>query len=346
MESKGLVLVTGGSGYIAGFCIRQLLEQGWNVRATIRSLKREGEVRAWLGGAAGDPARLSFAAADLSADAGWADAAKGATYVLHVASPIPADNPKNDDELVIPAREGTLRVLRAARDAGVKRVVVTSSSAAICYGYGNRAAPFTEADWSDVTNRSDIGAYEVSKTLAEKAAWDFIAREGGGMEMATVNPVLVVGPLLGTDFSASLEAVKKLMDGSMPGIPHMAFPVVDTRDIADLHLRAMTDPAAAGQRFIGSSGFMTMKEMADIIKARLPGKAGAVPSRTLPNWLVRIVSMFDATIRSRLYELGKQRKVSNEKARTLLGWSPRPAADSVVDCASDLLSAGIVKAKA
>jgi dihydroflavonol-4-reductase len=345
MTSKGLVLVTGGSGYIAGFVIRQLLGDGWNVRATLRDLKREGEVRTWIGGLAADPAALAFAKADLGADAGWPEAAAGADYVLHVASPIPASNPKNDDELVIPAREGTLRVLRAARDAGVKRIVVTSSTAAICYGRGSRAKAYTEAEWSDPTNLADTSAYERSKTLAERAAWDFIAREASGLELTTVNPGAVIGPVVGRDFSASLEIVKKLLDGSMPGLPRMGWPLVDVRDIADLHIRAMTADGAAGERFLGAGKFLWLKDIAAILKQRMPAQSAKVPSLNLPDWLVRVASTFDATIRSRLFELGKERPADSGKARTRLGWSPRPLEDTIADCAQSLIDQGIVAAK-
>ncbi len=344
MSAKGIVLVSGGSGYIAGFCIRQLLEEGWTVRTTVRSLKREADVRATLGGAALDPGRLSFFVADLMADSGWAAAVSGADYVLHVASPIPTENPKSDDELVRPAREGTLRVLKAARDAGVKRVVVTSSTAAICYGHGSRARPYTEAEWSNATNLSDTSAYERSKTLAERAAWDFIKAEGGALEMATVNPGAVLGPVLGKDYSASIEIVKKLLDGSVPGCPRMGWPLVDARDIADLHVRAMTNPAAAGQRFLGAGDFLWMQDIGAALKEQRPALAKKVPSRNLPNWLVRIAAMFDATLRARLFELGKERRVDASKAKTLLGWTQRPVGTSIADCADSLLAVGDITA--
>ncbi len=344
MSAKGIVLVSGGSGYIAGFCIRQLLEEGWTVRTTVRSLKREADVRGTLGGAALDPSRLTFFAADLMSDDGWAAAVSGADYVLHVASPIPTSNPKSDDELVRPAREGTLRVLKAARDAGVKRVVVTSSTAAVCYGYGSRSRPYTEAEWSDATNLSDTSPYERSKTLAERAAWDFMKTEAGSLEMTTVNPGAVLGPILGKDYSASIEIVKKLLDGSVPGCPRMGWPLVDARDIADLHVRAMTHPAAAGQRFLGAGDFLWMQDIGAVLKKERPALAKKVPARNLPNWLVRIAAMFDPTLRARLFELGKERPVDASKAKTLLGWTQRPLSTSIADCADSLVAVGEIKA--
>ncbi len=344
--NNGVVLVTGGSGYIAGFCIAQLLREGWRVRTTVRSLAREAEVRATVGTLAAEAAsgdRLAFVAADLNEDEGWAAAVAGCRYVLHVASPIPTANPRDDDELIRPARDGTLRVLRLARDAGVARVVMTASTAAIAYGHGGRSEPFTEADWSDATNRADSSAYERSKTLAERAAWDFMAREGGGLELATINPGAVLGPVLGRDYSASIEIVKKLLDGSLPGLPRFGWPLVDVRDIADLHVRAMVRPEAAGERFIGAGPFYWMADIAGVLKARLPGTtAKRVPSRNLPNWLVRVSSVLDSTVRSRLFELGKERPVSSEKARHVLGWSPRSNDETVIATAQSLIAHSLV----
>ncbi|MGC1944765.1 MAG: aldehyde reductase, partial [Candidatus Acidiferrales bacterium] len=243
------VLVTGGSGFIGSHSIVQLLAAGHRVRTTVRSQKREGDVRAMLKEGGAEPGdRLSFIAADLEGDAGWREAAAGCEYVLHVASPFPQTVPKNEDELIVPAREGTLRVLRAARDAGVKRVVLTSSFAAIGYGHKAQQGPFDETYWTD-PGANDIAPYVKSKTLAERAAWDFIDKEGGNPELSVVNPVGVFGPVLSADYSTSILLVQRLMKG-MPGCPRLYFGVVDVRDVADLHIRAMTDPAAKGERFL------------------------------------------------------------------------------------------------
>jgi nucleoside-diphosphate-sugar epimerase len=244
------VLVTGGSGFIGSHCMLRLLAAGHQVRTTVRSLKREVEVRALLreaGVEAGD--RVTFIAADLENDAGWPEAVAGCEHVLHVASPLPPNVPKHEDELIVPAREGTLRVLRASRNAGVKRVVLTSSFAAIGYGHEQRKTPFNETDWTD-PNGGDVSAYAKSKTLAERAAWDFIAAEGGDLELSVINPVGVFGPVLGPDYSASILIVQRLMDGALPGCPQLYFGIVDVRDVADLHIRAMTHPAAKGERFL------------------------------------------------------------------------------------------------
>ena len=243
----------------------------------------------------------------------------GADYVLHVASPISAVDPKSDDELVRPARDGTLRVLKAARDAGVKRVVMTSSMAAIAFGRGERAEPFTEADWSDETNRDDTSAYGRSKTIAERAAWAWHKAEGGALELVTVNPALVLGPVLGSDFSASIEAVRKLLDGSIPALPRFGFNLVDVRDIAALQLLAMTTPSAAGQRFIGSCDFYWMADIAKVLKQGLGDKARKVPSFPVPDFFVRLFAVFDPVLRTRLFELGKRRSVSSEQGPTRVG---------------------------
>ncbi len=338
------VLVTGGSGFIGAHTILQLLAGGHQVRTTVRSLKREGDVRAMLkvgGVEAGN--RLSFIAADLEKDAGWREAVAGCEYVLHVASPLPPSVPKNEDELIAPAREGTLRVLRASRDAGVKRVVLTSSFAAIGYGYKSRTTPFNETDWTDLDGEV-VAPYQKSKTLAERAAWDFMAKEGAALELSVVNPVGVFGPVLGPDYSASILIVQRMMDGALPGAPQLYFGVVDVRDVADLHIRAMAHPAAKGERFLAIAGdFMSMLDIAKVLKARMGGAGKKAPTRELPNWLVRIAALRDPAIRLILPELGKLKNASNEKAKRLLGWAPRSNEESIVATAESLVRLGLLK---
>lgn len=336
-----VVLVTGGSGYIAGFTIRQLIEQGWTVRTTIRNLAREAEVRDWL---KVDNSRLSFFAADLTSDAGWAEAMAGCSHVVHMASPIPAHHVKDENELIVPARDGALRALRFARDAGVTRLVMTSSVAAIFYGRTAEKDSFTEADWTDIAG-GDVTAYAKSKTIAERAARDWIAAEGGSLEFVTVNPGLVLGPLLGTDFSPSLEAVKRVLEGAYPALPDLGFNLVDVRDVADLHIRALTAPDISGERFmaVAPHGFLRLVEIAAILRERLPDHAGKVPTRRMPNWAMRIVSLFDPVIRQMIGELGKTRRAEPTHAIEVLGWRPRPAADSVVDTANSLIAMGVSK---
>jgi nucleoside-diphosphate-sugar epimerase len=339
-----VVLVTGGTGFIGSHCILQLLGAGHTVRTTVRNLKRESEVRALLKQAGAEPGeRLSFFAADLENDAGWRQAVASSDYVLHVASPLPQLVPKNEDELIVPAREGTLRVLRASRDVGVKRVVLTSSFAAIGYGQKPQEKPFDETNWTD-PGGGDVQPYAKSKTLAERAAWDFIAREGGSLELSVVNPVMVFGPVLGPDYSASILLVQRLMDGAVPGCPRLYFGIVDVRDVADLHIRAMTHPAAKGERFLAVAGdFMSVREIAEALKAHLGAAARRVPTRQVPNWLVRMVAMLDPTVQQIVPELGKVKNGSGEKARRLLGWAPRAREEAIVATGESLVRLGLLK---
>ena len=341
---KEQVLVTGGSGFIGAHCILQLLGAGYSVRTTVRSLAREANVRSMLKAGGVEPgAALSFAAADLMSDEGWQAAAAGCTFVLHVASPFPAGVPKREDELIVPAREGALRLLRAAREAGVKRVVMTSSFAAIGYGQKPTGAPFTEENWSD-PNGPGVSAYAKSKTLAERAAWDFISREGGPLELAVVNPVAVFGPVLGPDYSTSIQLLKRLLEGAIPGLPRLSFGVVDVRDVADLHLRAMVNPAAKGERFLAIAGdFMSIQEMANVLRTRMGPAADRVPTRMLSDWMLRLAALFDPEIRQTVPELGKVKRATSEKARRMLGWAPRSKEDAITAAAESLVRLGLLK---
>jgi nucleoside-diphosphate-sugar epimerase len=332
------VLVTGGSGFIGSHCILDLLGGGYRVRTTVRSPEREAAVRELLGAESADAP--SFATADLMDDAGWEEAVSGCDFVLHVASPFPLGPPKHEDDLIVPAREGALRVLKAARVAGVKRVVMTSSFAAVGYGVGSLDRPFTEEDWTN-PNADGVSAYTKSKTLAERAAWDFVAGEGSGLELAVINPAGVFGPVLGPDFSTSIQLVKRLLEGSIPGLPQVAYGIVDVRDVADLHRRAMTEPAAAGERFLALAGqFMTVGEIAAVLRERLGDDAKKVPTRTLPNWVVRLVSRFDSSVKQIVPELGKVKQASNEKAKSVLGWAPRSNEDAIAATGESLLRLG------
>lgn len=337
------VLVTGGSGFIGSHCILQLLASGHRVQTTVRKLKREDDVRAMLRQAGADLGdRLSFFAADLQSDAGWAEAAAGCDFVLHVASPFPASVPKHEDELIVPAREGALRVLRAARGAGVRRVVLTSSFAAVGYGFKPQTAPFDETNWTNLDAKG-LAPYVKSKAIAERAAWDFIGKEGGGLELCVVNPVGVFGPALGPDLSTSVLLLKRLMDGAMPGCPQLYFGVVDVRDVADLHIRAMSPAAANGERFLAIAGdCMSILDMAKVLKRRMGASASKVPTWQLPNWLVRIVALRDPMARSIVSELGRVKNASNEKAKRVLGWTPRTNEEAIVATGESLVRLGLV----
>lgn len=340
------VLVTGGTGFIGSHTILQLLQAGHTVRTTVRDPKREADVRAMLrqGGLSdGGGDKLTFFAADLMSDKGWADAARGAEFIHHIASPFPGGVPKNEDDLIVPAREGALRVLKAAREAGVKRVVLTSSFAAIGYGKTPKGKPFDETNWTDPAIPG-LTAYVKSKTIAERAAWDFVAREGGGLELSVVNPVGVFGPVLAADYSTSIMLVQRMLDGDLPGCPKLYFGIVDVRDVADLHIRAMTDPAAKGERFLAVSGdFLSMFQIAQILRARLGAAAAKAPKREVPNWMVRLLSLRDPAVKLLLPELGKVKNGTNAKARRLLGWAPRTPEDALTATGESLIRLGLLK---
>ena len=342
MTAKATVLVTGGSGFLGCHTIAQLLTEGHRVRTTVRSLAREPDVRAMLRAAGAEPGdRLSLFAADLERDTGWSDAVAGCDYVLHLASPFPVGAPQHEDEIILPARDGALRVLRAARDARVKRVVLTSSFAAVGYGHPPQAAPFDETTWTDPSGK--VSAYVKSKTLAERAAWDFVAAEGGGMELSVINPVGIFGPVLGPDYASSIVLLKRLLDGAVPACPRLWFGVVDVRDVADLHLRAMTHPAAKGERFLAVAGdFLRIVEIARILKRRLGPLARRVPTREFPDVLVRIGALFAPAMRQMLLEVGKVKNATSAKAKRVLGWSPRSAEEALVATAESLQRFGLI----
>jgi dihydroflavonol-4-reductase len=343
-ETKELVMVTGGSGFLAAHCIIHCLSSGYRVRTTVRSAKREDDVREMLkAGEATNLGRLTFTVADLTKDEGWKEAVDGCTYVLHVASPFPPGAPKDENDLIIPAREGTLRVLRAARDAGVKRVVLTSSMTAIGYGHGDADKPWSEETWTN-PNGLGVNPYIKSKTLAERAAWDFIEKEGGSLELSVVNPGGIYGPVLGPDYATSVQLVERLLNGSLPGCPQLNFGVVDVRDVADLHLLAMTNPKAKGERFVCvSPPSMTVQEISLALRERLGDAAKRSPTRVLPNFVLRVIAFFDPAVALIIPELGKYKVMSNDKAKNLLGWQPRSNVDALVATAESLIKFGLVK---
>jgi dihydroflavonol-4-reductase len=341
-HSETQVLVTGATGFIGMHCIVRLLEDGFRVRGTVRSLDKESSLRESLSRHVDLGERLELVAADLTADEGWSDAVAGCRYVLHVASPLPREPPQHEDDLIVPAREGTLRVLRAAADAGVDRVVLTSSVAAILYGRP-RNKTFDERDWSNPEGPG-IGAYEKSKTLAERAAWDFVASlpEERSLELVAINPGLVLGPLLSADWGTSGEVVKKLMQRDFPGCPDMGWAPVDVRDVAEAHVAAMTTPEAAGQRFVCAIEHASMLEVAKILDAHFRERGYKIPTGRLPSWLVRVVAVFDKTARLGLNDLGKRQDLSHRRIDEVLGWQPRGLEEMVVAMGESLIEYGVV----
>jgi nucleoside-diphosphate-sugar epimerase len=333
------VLVTGGSGFLGGWCIVELLGRGYEVRTTVRDLGREAEVREAVGSQIDAGERLSVLPADLTEDGGWADAVAGCDYVLHVASPFPPVQPKDPDELIVPAREGTLRVLRAALAASTRHVVVTSSVAAIAGG-AKGPGPLTEADWTDLDS-AGLSPYVRSKTIAERAAWDLVEERGERDRLTTINPGAIIGPLLSRDASFSLQVIERLLEGT-PGAPRIGFSLVDVRDVAKLHVDAMSASQAGGERFIAVAEFLWMAEVAAILRRELGEDAGKVPTREVPDLLVRAMGLFDPSIRTITNQLGKKLTYSNEKAKTTLSWAPRPVPESIADTGRRLLELGVV----
>lgn len=356
MDSQ-IVLVTGGSGFIGAHVIVAALKRGYRVRTTVRSLDKADSVRQKLlsGGADSEAVRaLEFVQADLLADKGWDEACAGCQYLHHVASPYPVGIPSDENELIKPAREGTMRALHAAKkSATIKRIVVMSSFAAVGYGQERRTKenPFTEVDWTNLDKpQSHVGPYEKSKTLAEQDAWKWYREEGkaAGIELATVNPVSVWGPSLGYEENTSLELAAKMLKGEVPGLPNLLIAIVDVRDVADLHMRAMESPKAAGQRYLAISDdlFVSAKGIADILREGLPAaETSRVPSLVFPDWLLKVLGLFDKSIGMVVPELSHLRPVSNAKAKDELGWKPRSAKEAILSGAESLKITGRVKAK-
>ncbi|MET0703021.1 MAG: aldehyde reductase [Mycobacterium sp.] len=331
------VLVTGGSGFLASHTILALLDAGYPVRTTIRSPGRESAVRAMLADAGADTSRLTFAVADLTEDGGWAAAVADCTYVLHVASPFPASAPKDENDLIRPAVDGTLRVLRAAHDAGVRRVVMTSSFAAIGYSPKASGLPYDETDWTATEQQPN--SYVKSKTLAERAAWDFAATHPGGPELTVLNPVGIFGPGLGADYASSVGLIKALLDGKPPVLARASFAVVDVRDVAELHVRAMTAAGAAGERFLVAAGApVTMPEIAAILRSGLGQDAAAVPTRVAPDWAVRLGARLSPPLATLAGLLGRPKSISTAKVTETLGWQPRPIAETILDTGRSLVA--------
>jgi dihydroflavonol-4-reductase len=337
---KGLVLVTGGSGFIGSWCIARLLQAGWQVRATLLPHEPADQIRAGLAQAVELGDHLSFVIANLDSDQGWSEAMAGVSYVQHIAFPVPQVMPKQAQPLIDAAVSGTLRVLRVARDSGVKRVVLTSSTAAIAERNAHPPSYiYTEADWLN-PNRPELSTpYSQAKVRAELAARHWIETQGQGLELVTVNPTWTLGPMLQPTLPASLQVIQKLLRGDLRwGCPQLGWTLTDVRDIADLHLLAMTSPTAAGERFIGGTQWLWMDEMAAILRRELGSDARRVPQVLLPNALMRVLSFFDPVVRSVIPDLGLQTNFSSAKAGSVLHWQPRNIETTIADTAHSLLS--------
>jgi nucleoside-diphosphate-sugar epimerase len=334
------VLVTGGTGYVGGWCIVELLRRGYTVRTTVRNLSKEGEVRAAVASAVDAGDRLTFFAADLMKDKGWDAALAGCDYVLHVASPLGGGDPNDKESLVAPARDGALRVLRAATQAGVKRVVMTSAATVATPPMSGPDSVNDETVWFDPNE--DVDAYRHSKRLAERAAFDFMKSYHGATTLTTVLPGAVFGPILTTKSLGSTEIIRRLLQGRVPANPRFGLQIVDVRDLADLHIRAMISPQAAGERFLGVGEFMWMAEISQALRSQLGAAASEVPTRTMPDFLFRLFALFDPSLRAMTPRLGRKVFHTAAKAQRLLGWQSRPAKTTLVDCAESLISRHVV----
>lgn len=334
--APAIVLVTGIGGFLGGHIAKQLLAHGYRVRGSVRSIGICDRIRRQLCPDTATDA-ISFVEADLCADAGWDVALRGCRYVIHTASPFPATLPKDANAMIRPARDGTLRVLRAAHEAGVERAVLTSSIAAT--NHGNGQAPFTENDWTDPASPRATPYYR-SKTLAEQAAWN-LAKETG-LDLAVVNPATIFGPLLGPEHGTSVGLIRQMMSGKLRRVPRFGFSVVDVRDAADAHIRAMTHPGASGQRFIVGGRFFWLRELAAVLAKSFPAHAAQLPSGEVPDWMVRAMAPFSARSRMIVHELNRDLSVSAAKARRVLNWKARPDEDCIRATAQSLIDHGLI----
>jgi len=347
MEEKAIVLVTGGTGFVARQIILQLLQKGYRVRTTVRNLASNTELKGMLKaqGVAAAINNLSFAEAELTRDDNWQEVMKGCKYVLSVASPLFFEKPKNEQEAIRPAVEGILRILKFAEREGVKRVVMTSNFGAVGFTQTDKSRETTETDWTD-TAAKGLSAYEKSKTLAERAAWDFIRSEGGKLELVTINAVAILGPTLDAHISGSFHLLKNLLNGSMKAVPNIALNIVDVRDVADLHIRAMLIPEASGQRFIASAdGQITLPEIAALLRNRRPDVSQLVATRRLPDWVLSLGALFSEQAKEALLLIRMNRNVSNQKARTVLGWRPiAPQEEILLASVDSMVKYNLIKA--
>lgn len=336
------VLLTGVTGFLGSHTTIQLLEKSYEVVGTLRDLNRAESIKSIIGKHTNNIDQLSFVEADLNDSQIWEKIIKNVDYVLHIASPFPRVLPKNEEDLIRPAKEGTLNILKASAANGVKRVVLTSSSGAIVYGKpkGQENGVYNETDWTDVSNKKDSTPYFRSKTIAEKAAWDFIKQDDSGLELATICPGAILGPVLEKDFGTSANIVIKMLDGSSPAIPKIGFPIVDVRSVADLHIKAMEMDAAKNERFVAANGFLSFQAVAKILSEAYPDRK--VPKALLPNFVVRLYSNFDTTLKPILIDLGVEREVDYSKARQLLNWQPKSLEEAIRSCAESLITNGII----
>lgn len=336
------VLLTGITGFVGSHTAIQLLDRGYRVMGTLRSHDRISSIKEIIGRHTALVQNLTFAVAELNDSKVWFELTKNVDYVQHIASPFPRELPRHEDDLIVPAKTGTLNVLQAAAANKVKRVVMTSSLAAVVYGKTKNEVSrvFTENDWSDETNKKDTTPYIRSKTIAEKAAWSYNIQDSSGMELVTVCPGAILGPVLEKDFGTSANIVIKLLDGSLPALPKIEFDMVDVRSVAELLIKAMETPEAAGKRYIATSGHLTFRAVARILKRQYPDRK--IPTREIPNFVTRLFSIFQPLLKPVLIEC-VERKTDISKAKDELNWQPSSPSEAVIACAESLIENGLVK---
>lgn len=335
-KNEQIVVVTGISGFLGSHIAIQLLNEGYQVRGTIRSMSRSSDIEQIILRHVDHPLpMLSFVEGDLSNDAGWDEAIEGADYVIHSASPFLAHTPKDENEIIKPAVEGTLRVLEAAKKHQISRVVLTSSVASALYGDDSEAQ--TESSWSNPTNQR-VTPYYKSKILAEQAAWNYANQSG--LELSTILPGLILGPVLESDYGTSAEVIVKLMNKSLPAIPNIGFTVSDARDVAKAHILAMTSENANGERYLATGDFMWMSDIAETLRSHYPDYK--IPKHSLPNWLAKLVSLFDPALKTVIEDLDFKHNITNEKTRTQLNWQPRSAKDAILSTAQSLIDQQVI----
>jgi nucleoside-diphosphate-sugar epimerase len=336
------VLLTGISGFLGGHTALALLKAGFAIRGTTRNPAKADQVRATLAKAGGDVSAVEFATLDLTSDVGWPEAAQGCRYLMHTASPFVISMPKDKMELIGPAVAGTERALRAGLAAGVERIVLTSSFAAIGYGHDKaRTAAFTAKDWTNLEGRG-LNAYIESKTRAERRAWEVMKEAGREKDLVAINPTLILGPLLDEDPGTSALLIKRMLNGSLPALPRLSFMVVDVRDVADAHVAALTKPEAGGHRFALGEGPVSFADLAQMLRRRFPDHAGKIPSRQLPDWVFRIFAFVDRDARSNVGELGVVKRLDPAAGVALLGHAMITPERALIATAESLVAQKIV----